>query len=146
MLVGALQVPQVRKMASYFAKLVSFALLLTARSTVGASVSDREKAAQHNALSVLNHAVKIISNKFNTNLDKGNRYDVALLNTAAKEKVLNVFHNTIMRSREGGGINSVEGLLECRRVYRDELNVLSKAGTENDVLAVKYLVMLDLSS
>lgn len=116
------------------------------RSKVGRSTSERNKIARFNAISILNRAVKVITEEFKGASEKTTVYDVAFLNPEAKEKVIQLFHNTIMRTRDGGCLNSKEGLLECRRIFKDELNELRSSNNENDQLALQYATMLDLPS
>ena len=141
---------QVKTHAQYFAKLVTLAVMPSKRSNVARSMKSNNVnllgVAQRNTISIMNTAVKVLTDELNIIVDKKKVYEVLLLTREAKEKVIHVFHNTIMRARDGGGMNSKEGLLECRRIFKAELDELISSNNEHDQIALQYLKTLDLPS
>ncbi len=138
---------QISSHAKYFKKLITLVVTPKKKSMVYKSKDiNLLKVAQLNAVCILNDAVELISNELNTIEDRAKVYKVVFLTRAARVKVNHVFHHTMMRTRDGGGMDSKEGLLECRRIYKDELKELHYSNTEHDQLAIKYLTMLDLPS
>lgn len=120
------------------------------RSTIIQRVdkSKREETRQRvtvlTIIDIFNQALKVVGATL-INKVQG-EFQLVLLPISAKPKIHAVFQNTIIRTRDGGSFNSKAGLGECRRIFEDELNILSNSANVEDNLGATFIHMLDLSS
>jgi hypothetical protein len=147
---GILSKAVINSYADFVVDILSNTIMPSMRSTIIKRVEKskreetRQKVTMLTSIDIFNQALKLVGAKM-INKVQG-VFQLVMLPILAKPKIHAVFHNTIIRTRDGGSFNSKAGLGECRRIFEDELNILSNSANIEDNLGATFIHMLDLSS